>query len=228
MTTAEETDAHGELTVAPGSETTDPDDVATPMPAAMVVTALQVPGSLRELHLTALPGEVTLWQADDSAGSAEFVLALAGRYRTSSGRILILDREADPPTLRREVVISRVVDVIEPEPRLTVGEYLASCRALHGVRHLRIGAGEAMEDVGLPAGSSAERIEDLSPADNVRVCVAGALLSRPVAVVVDRIDRGLTTPDWHALLADVEAAANRTGVAIVAGSTRSTEGGDPS
>lgn len=192
-----------------------PDDPAVALAAA----GLRVKGSPVTLTLTASLGLLTVWLGEDSDGTAELSLALAGRFR-AEGSILLLGRPASLRDLRQDVVVARVFESIEPEPRLMVSEYLATCEALHSPRHNRVGRLDALADVGAGSDLLGRAIEDLSPADLVRVCVAGALLSRPVAVVADRIDRGVLSGDWASLCRDLTAAADTTGVAIVASSAR--------
>jgi predicted ABC-type transport system involved in lysophospholipase L1 biosynthesis ATPase subunit len=201
----------------------DVEDVEAPPPPALEARKLRVQSAEAELSLIAHPGTLAIWQGGDDRGTAELGLALAGRFRPSAGTVLLLDREADRAELQRAVVVARVLDAVEPEPRLRAGEYLATCAALHGTRHNRLGAEQALADVGFPVGRVAEQVEELSPDDQVRLCVAGALLSRPVAVVAARIDRGVDEDAWPGLLADLDAAAALTGVAIVASAARRVE-----
>lgn len=200
---------------------TDGPDNAVRTPA---LEAIDVRAGARTLSIAAAPGALTLWPGDDGPGTAELTLALSGRFRLAGGTVRVLDEPATPDLLRREVVLARVLDAVEPEPRLRVPEFLASCRVLHGSRHNRISAERALSDVGLAEVPRA-RMEELTPSDAVRVCVAGALLARPVAVTVDRIDRGVAESDWPGLRADLQRAADLTGVAIVASCTRTAEVG---
>lgn len=202
----------------PGVSTGSSEPDSQPALAAVELTA----GAGGPLTLSAASGTLTLWPGDDGHGTAELTLALAGRFRPVGGTIQALGVDASPEALRRQVVVARVVDAVEPEERLTVGEYLHSCRVLHGHRHNRLGDQQALDDVGY-TGDVHDRIEELAPADGVRVVVAGALLARPVAAVVDRVDRGVGASEWPGLVADLQRAAELTGVAIVASALRSTE-----
>lgn len=188
---------------------------------ALEAVALSAGGST-PLDLVARPGELTLWPGDDSRGTAELALALSGRFRPVTGTVRLLDRETTPALLRRQVVPARVEEAIEAEPRLTVGEYLASCAVLHGSRHNRLDPPQALADVGYQ-GAAQVPIDELGPADAVRVAVAGALLARPVAVIVDRVDRGVGADDWPGLVADLHRAAELSGVALIASLIRAME-----
>ena len=188
-----------------------------PTPAALEAELVAAAASVT---LSAAAGVLTLWPGDDGTGVAELSLALAGRYRPAEGSVRLLGRPADPAELRRQVVLARVVDAVEPEPRLTVAEYLDSCAVLQGRKHNRMTLGRALDDVGLAEEVMSRRIEHLDPGDLIRACVAGALLCRPVAVVVDRVDRGIGEADWTAVAADLRRAADLTGVAIVASCIR--------
>lgn len=213
--TTVEADA-AEPEVSTGSTGGEPDP--PPALAAVELTA----GAGGPLNLAAASGAFTLWPGDDAHGTAELTLVLAGRFRPVGGTVRALGVDAAPDSLRRQVVVARVLDAVEPEERLSVGEYLHSCRVLHGHRHNRIADAQALADVGY-TGDVHDRIEELKPADGVRVVVAGALLARPVAAVVDRVDRGVPASDWPVLIADLQRAAELTGVAIVASAARVEE-----
>lgn len=188
---------------------------------ALEAVALSAGGS-PPLDLSARPGELTLWPGDDGRGTAELALALSGRFRPVTGTVRLLGRETTPALLRRQVVPARVEEAIEAEPRLTVGEYLASCAVLHGSRHNRLDGPQALAAVGYQ-GATHVPIDELGPADAVRVAVAGALLARPVAVIVDRVDRGVGAGDWPGLVADLHRAAELSGVALIASLIRAME-----
>lgn len=208
--------------IAAASDPDDPGDQDPASPPAALEARGLTAGPGGPLTLTAAPGRLTLWPGDDAHGTAELALALAGRFRPVGGTVRVLGVDETPEGLRRQVVLARVWDGVEPERWLSVGAYLHSCRVLHGRRHNRITDRQALDDVGF-GGGVRERIEELAPADGVRVVVAGALLARPVAVVLDRADRGVGASDWTGLASDLQGAAELTGVAIVASATRTTE-----
>lgn len=208
----------GEADEQPAAAHEADDDEPGPALEAVALSA----GGSTPLDLVARPGELTLWPGDDSRGTAELALALSGRFRPVTGTVRLLGRETTPALLRRQVVPARVEEAIEAEPRLTVGEYLASCAVLHGSRHNRLDGPQALADVGYQ-GAATVPIDELGPADAVRVAVAGALLARPVAVIVDRVDRGVGADDWPGLVADLHRAAELSGVALIASLIRAME-----
>lgn len=212
--------APGSAVDSPDQPEAQPEPQADPdeEPLALQAVALTA-GDSDPLEVSARSGELTLWRGDDGLGTAELTLALSGRFRPVTGQVRLLTRDADPAVLRREVVVARVLDAVEAEPRLRVKEYLHSCLVLHGRRHNRLSPRQALAEVGYD-GDDHTAMEDLPPADAVRVAVAGALLARPVAVTVDRVDRGIADDDWAALSADLRRAAELSGVAIVASAVR--------
>lgn len=181
---------------------------------------MSTPSGLGEpVTFSAQRGEFTV-HLQGVRGSAELVLALAGRFRAASGHILSLGHATDERALRERVVVGRVVDAVEPEPRLTVGEYLNSQAALQRRTGARRAAPACLDLVGLDLSALRTTVERLSPADVIRVCAAAGLQVQPTAVVIDRADRGLLDEEWRALAADLARAATATGVAIVVTSTR--------
>ena len=208
----------GEADEQPAAAHEADDDEPGPALEAVALSA----GGSTPLDLVARPGELTLWPGDDGRGTAELALALSGRFRPVTGTVRLLGRETTSALLRRQVVPARVEEAIAAEPRLTVGEYLASCAVLHGSRHNRLDGPQALADVDYQGGAHVP-IDELGPADAVRVAVAGALLARPVAVIVDRVDRGVGADDWPGLVADLHRAAELSGVALIASIIRAME-----
>lgn len=194
-------------------------ELATPLPA-LSIDRLRAGTWPRELSFAAPAGSLTSWLGGNDSPTPELSLALAGRYRPISGTVTILGRPATATELRREVVLARLLDAVEPEPRLRVSEFLHSCQVLHGSRHNRLTPAEAAAESGLDGLDLHRKIEDLSAAERLLVAVSGAVLSRPVAVIVDRADHGLTDQEWSRSRDALNAAAAATGCAIVASISR--------
>lgn len=196
-----------------------PDRAAVALGAEDLVVA--TPGGLGEpVTFTAPRGELSV-HVQGERGSAELVLALAGRFRPASGHLVSLGGPADERSLRQRVVVGRVIDAVEPEPRLTVGEYLDSQAALHPRSGARRAAKKCLDLVGLDPSALGTPLERLSPADMIRTCAAAGLQVQPTAVVIDRADRGLLDEEWRALAGDLARAAEASGVAIIVTATRS-------
>lgn len=186
---------------------------------ALVLVADDLTVAGRTFSVIGRRGGLELFAVDDGPGAGEVVLALGGRYRPAAGTVRFQGRVATPAQLRDRVAVAQVVGAVEPVMQTRVAEHLDLCAALGGHRDSARSA-RIWGTVGLTAEIARRRLDELSPGDMVRVAVAGALLARPAVVVADRIDRGVAQQDWPGLVADLRAAADTTGVAILASSSR--------
>jgi ABC-2 type transport system ATP-binding protein len=177
--------------------------------------------------LAAAPGEVLAIVGPGGSGRTSLLLALAGRWRVTSGRVALSDGDADPRALRRAVSVARAGDVMDLDERWTVDEALAdravlTRRAVAPAVRGRLAAAGVELSAGTP-------LHALSPLHATLLHVALAAAEERPALVVDDVDRGLTPEDearvW-AVLAQVAAegravvgATTDAAVAAAAGAT---------
>lgn len=160
----------------------------------------------RDVDLAVTDDRVVALTGAAGSGRSMLLLTIAGRARTTEGRLAVAG-SADRRRIRRAVAVARVTAAAELEPELRVADHVREARLLdRGLDYAW-----ARERVGLDVDSGT-LVADLATDDAVLLAVAVALATRPRAIVVDDVDVA-ATPDqqariWHALRA--------TGVAVVA------------
>ena len=144
----------------------------------------------RDLDLALEPGEKAAIVGPAGSGRTTLLLALAGRFKLSAGRIDSFGTAA----------LGWVPGVHGPEPALTVAEHLRE-------RLLLLGLDRAVD---VPAGlDPATPARDLSPYGKHLLMFAAAQLAGPALIAVDDLDAGLTADERDDLwdrLAGLDAA----------------------
>ncbi|MFL6140946.1 MAG: ATP-binding cassette domain-containing protein [Labedaea sp.] len=151
---------------------------------------------LAPTSLTVEPGQVALVRGEPGAGHTEFGLALTGRMRPSSGRIMIDDRP-DPARLRRVGALVDAPGVTEPDAARTLADVVGEELVLSGRRAGRrqVSAWLAAHGAG---GQARDRMDTLPAALRIRLLTE--LAADADLLVLDRPDRHTANPQaWWPL-----------------------------
>jgi ABC-2 type transport system ATP-binding protein len=152
----------------------------------------------RNLDVTVEPGELVAIAGPPGSGRTTVLLALAGRFRLSAGRVAISGTAS----------LAHVPDVETPEPVFTVAEHIRERLILLG----RPRSHAASVDLhGLDPG---KRGHDLSPYEKQLLGLILARLSNPSVIALDGLDGGMNATEHEALwtqLRELSAA----GVAVL-------------
>lgn len=163
----------------------------------------------RDLSLTAPSGSLTAVVGPSNAGRSSFLLALAGRMRTTTGRLTV----AGTADVRRKVAVARILPPIDLTPELRVDEHARERRQLE-----QVGAdafGRACTALGWKAPSR-ELVEELDTADRTLLCAALGLMAGCPVMVLDDVHHNTSTARQREIWQALRRACDRTGVTIVA------------
>ena len=164
------------------------------------------------------PAQVTTLLGANGAGKSTMVLAVAGLLRSSSGRVLLGDR--DLTRLRPEQVRTAGVAVV-PEgrrllPALTVEDNLRVATYALSNAHAKDGIAYALELFPELEKRWKAPARLLSGGEQQMVVLAQALVSRPKILLVDELSLGLAPVVVKRLVPTLEAvAANGAGVLLI-------------
>ncbi|HEX7525479.1 MAG TPA: ABC transporter ATP-binding protein [Gaiellaceae bacterium] len=164
------------------------------------------------------PAQVTTLLGANGAGKSTMVLAVAGLLRSSSGRVLLGDR--DLTRLRPEQVRTAGVAVV-PEgrrllPALTVEDNLRVATYALSKAHAKDGIAYALELFPELEKRWKAPARLLSGGEQQMVVLAQALVSRPKILLVDELSLGLAPVVVKRLVPTLEAvAANGAGVLLI-------------
>ena len=146
------------------------------------------------IGFVALPGTLTVFQADSGGGRSALLLTLTGRMRPSEGTVHV-DGHVLPRRARRVRRISSLGlmdDVNALDDRLRVHEHLSEGLLLRMRPAARGLADEAMEAADLGDLDRRTLVKDLPMLERRRLGVALALLAEPRLLAVDDVDGGLS------------------------------------
>jgi ABC-2 type transport system ATP-binding protein len=156
-----------------------------------------------DLSLTA--GSVTAIAGPAGSGRSMLLLTLAGRAKSTTGRLVVAGQD-QRPEIRRLVAVARVTSAVELEPEMHVVDHIREAELL-GHRDYRWAAGI----VGLDVDPTAV-VAELATDDAVLLAVALALAGRPKALVVDDVDIAATPAQQRRIWTALRAA----GTAVIA------------
>ncbi|WP_018350682.1 ATP-binding cassette domain-containing protein [Longispora albida] len=155
----------------------------------------------RDISLAIHPGELVAVTGHAGSGRSSLLLAIAGRFVTSQGKLHL------PKKPHQNLALGYVPGVHEPEPALTVAEHFAERRRLLGLRKVPM--------------TNRTLGRELDPLERHMLCLDLALLGGPRLVVVDDVDAGLTLDEQAGLWHTLRAVADR-GTAVVAACREAT------
>ena len=173
---------------------------------------------VRDVSLEIPPAQVTTLLGANGAGKSSMVLAVAGLLRSSSGRVLLGDR--DLTRLRPEHVRGAGVAVV-PEGRrllsaLTVEDNLRVAVYSLSSAHAQAGIAYALELFPELEKRWKSPARLLSGGEQQMVVLAQALASRPQILLVDELSLGLAPVVVKRLVPTLEAvAASGVGVLLI-------------
>jgi ABC-2 type transport system ATP-binding protein len=150
----------------------------------------------RDLDVTVEPGESVAVVGPPGSGRTTVLLALARRFKLSSGQV----------TLSGTAALGHVPDVEQPEPVVTVAEHVRERLVLLG-RSPR----EAVDLGGLDPGTKGW---ELSPYQRQVLGLVLAKLGDPAVIALDGVDQGLDAGEQAALWVLLDKIA-ASGVAVV-------------
>lgn len=149
----------------------------------------------RDVDLDVYPGELVAIAGPGASGRTSLLLALAGRFATSTGK-LVRHGRAD---------LGYVPGVTDLEPNLTLRDHLRERRLLVG------GARDGESRSGTPE----KLARDTSALDRQLWGLALATVATPAVVLVDAVDSGLSTEEGGQLWGELRKLAT-DGIAVVA------------
>ncbi|MFD6951144.1 MULTISPECIES: ATP-binding cassette domain-containing protein [unclassified Nocardiopsis] len=170
-----------------------------------------------DVGFTAVPGTLTVFQADSGGGRSALLLTLTGRMRPSEGSLHVdghpLPRRAR--AVRRISSLGLMDGVNAPDERLRIREHLSEGLMLRASPAARGLADEAMDAADLGGLDRRALVRDLSTFERRRLGVALALLSEPRLLAVDDVDGGLG-PDHQAAMWRTLQRLSEEGLTVVA------------
>ncbi|MBB4918262.1 heme ABC exporter ATP-binding protein CcmA [Streptosporangium saharense] len=167
---------------------------------------------LREVDLTAAPGEIVAVIGENGAGKSTLLRCLAGLETPATGRILVLgDPPTDTATFWREVALTG--DEPAWYPGLSVQEHLELVTTTHRDGRMDVGAALAAFDLG---GRADLHPLTLSTGQRQRVSLATALVRPSRLLLLDEPERGLDTAFRDRLADILREYAVRGGAVVMA------------
>jgi ABC-2 type transport system ATP-binding protein len=163
----------------------------------------------RDVDLTLPEGSVAAVAGPAGSGRTMLLLTLAGRAKPSTGELRV-GEATSRPDIRRQVTVARATGAVELDPDLTVGD----SRREAGLLFYGADLDWAEKLVGLEVDGTTV-VGDLAPDDATLFALALAASARPVAVVLDDVDRH-TTPDQQRRIWAALTAVAAAGITVVA------------
>jgi branched-chain amino acid transport system ATP-binding protein len=161
-------------------------------------------------------GEVTALLGPNGAGKSSLVLAVAGVLRSSSGKVLLGDRDL---THRRPERIRQAGLAVVPEgrrllPDLSVGDNLAVATYALTAEETRSGTAYALELFPELEKRMDVNARALSGGEQQMLVLAQALVSRPKFVLIDELSLGLAPVVVKRLVPTIRTVAE-SGVGVL-------------
>ncbi|MFF8610378.1 ABC transporter ATP-binding protein [Streptomyces sp. NPDC015346] len=176
---------------------------------------------VRGLSFDVLPGEVLALVGESGAGKSLTARALLGtvpRGATVGGSVLLHGSPVTPADWGRRIALVPQDALSALSPVHPVGDQLAL--ALRSVQRLsrrdaRLGAREALVEVGIPAAKSGAFPHEFSGGMRQRAVLAMALVNRPDLVVADEPTTALDPATQDMVLTLLRERCSATGASLV-------------
>lgn len=170
------------------------------------------------VDLSVMPGQLCVVHGGSGTGKSSLLLALAARWRSSSGRLLIagVDAIADPYAAAQHTSVARIGRYVAPDDQLSIADLITQHSYLSGLR-AREGRRRA-EDIEDHLGVRVERgalLCDLVPVEATLVTVALAMLRQAAVVVADDVDRGVAASEHLVLYQRLQELAQLQDSALI-------------
>jgi ABC-type sugar transport system ATPase subunit len=164
----------------------------------------------RDVDLALTAGSVTALSGEGGTGRSMLLLALAGRARPTTGRLVVAGQERRG-RIRAEVGVARVTSAVELDPDLRVVDHIREAELLaKGKTDYHWAASLLGVDM-----SPTAVVGDLPADEATLLAVALVLAGRPRAVVLDDVDQAVTPAQQHRIWTAL-CAVGAEGTAVVA------------
>lgn len=163
----------------------------------------------RDVGLALAPGSVTALVGAGGSGRSMLLLALAGRARPTTGRLVVAGQQRRG-RIRKAVAVARVTSAVELDPDLRVVDHIREAELLAiGDFDYHWSSGL----LGVDAGPTTV-VGDLPHDEATLLAVALVLAGRPEALVLDDVDQAVTPQAQQRIFAAL-LAVGAAGIAVV-------------
>ncbi len=215
----------GPAQAIPGRRPPNPPNPQQPPGPVLVAGGLGLLGRsgwvFQNIDLTLRPTSVAAIVGPSGTGRSSLLLALAGRLRPTAGTLSVAGHSYSdkPSAVRQLAAIARVGAISQPEPTLTVREYIAERCLLEDVRlsEGRTRFAAACDALQLRLNPSAQ-VGSLFGDTATLFAVAAACVRVSAVIMLDDLDRGVSGATQQLLL-DALIRLALTGPTIIATTT---------
>lgn len=175
--------------------------------------------AIDNVSLTVNAGEIVGLIGPNGAGKTTLVNVVTGMYPATAGRVRLDDRDITrlAPNRIAQLGVARTFQIVQPFPRMTVGENIAAGALFSGgarsLADARARARELAQQVGI-GDLTDQPAEMLTLARRKRLELAKSLAMRPKLLFLDEVNAGLNLVEIDEALKLISKVA-QSGVTIV-------------
>lgn len=175
--------------------------------------------AIDNVSLTVNAGEIVGLIGPNGAGKTTLVNVVTGMYPATAGRVRLDDRDITrlAPNRIAQLGVARTFQIVQPFPRMTVGENIAAGALFSGgarsLADARARARELAQQVGI-GDLTDQPAEMLTLARRKRLELAKSLAMRPKLLFLDEVNAGLNPVEIDEALKLISKVA-QSGVTIV-------------